>query len=353
MLTFILQARASSLLIIDEPDIYLHADLQRQLIHLLEGLGPAVLLATHSTEIISEVEAESIVHISRKWRSAKRFSNSKQLHDIFLTLGSRLNPALTQLARTRVVLFLEGQDFKILSKFARKLGLHNVSNQTGFAIIPSQGFNPQKVIALAEGMEMSLDFTLSKAVIFDRDYRCDAEIGEIQRVLENKFDIVAIHSCKEIENYLLRPEPLVRVIRHRIKTTGKIEPFDEAHVSQILSEITERMKSEVFGQLSSRQREFFRRTNRTIDDDSAIMKEIHGQFEASWKSLSERLNIVPGKQVISSLNDYLQSNFSVSISVLGIADNFEQEDIADEMAGILRKFDGLCERAAKMMTKAA
>jgi len=35
------------------------------------------------------------------------------------------------------------------------------------------------------------------------------------------------------------------------------------------------------------------------------------------------------------------------------ADNFEQEDIADEMAGILRKFDGLCERAAKMMTKAA
>lgn len=115
MLTFILQARASSLLIIDEPDIYLHADLQRQLIHLLEELGPAVLLATHSTEIISEVEAECIVHISRKWRSAKRFSNSKQLHDIFLTLGSRLNPALTQLAKTRVVLFLEGQDFSLLA----------------------------------------------------------------------------------------------------------------------------------------------------------------------------------------------------------------------------------------------
>jgi hypothetical protein len=64
------------------------------------------------------------------------------------------------------------------------------------------------------------------------------------------------------------------------------------------------------------------------------------------------LNIVPGKQVVSSLNEYLQSNFSLSISVLGIAENFEQEDIADEMAGILRKFDGLCERASKIMTKA-
>lgn len=221
MLTFILQSRESSQLIIDEPDIYLHAELQRQLIQLLEELAPAIVLATHSTEIISEVEVENIVHISRKWRSAKRFSDSKQLHDIFLTLGSRLNPALTQLARTRVVLFLEGQDFKILSKFARKLGLHNVANQTGFAIIPSQGFNPQKVIALVQGMELSLGFTLSKAVIFDRDYRCDAEIEEIWRVLENKFDLVTIHDCKEIENYLLRPEPLAREITHRIKAAGR------------------------------------------------------------------------------------------------------------------------------------
>ena len=64
MLTFILQARTSSLLIVDEPDIYLHSDLQRQLIRLLEGLGPAILLTTHSTEIVSEVEPESILQLT-------------------------------------------------------------------------------------------------------------------------------------------------------------------------------------------------------------------------------------------------------------------------------------------------
>src|SRR5262249_1288294 len=154
--------------------------------------------------------------------------------------------------------------------------------------------------------------------------------------------------CKEIENYLLKPEPLARAITRRIKSTGKLESLDAARVCQILSEVTERMKSEVFGQFSSRQRKFLRRTNRTIDE-SAIIKEIHGHLKGAWESLPERLNIVPGKQVISSLNDYLQSHFSVSISVLGIADNFEQEEIADEMAAILRKFDGLCERAAKMI----
>jgi predicted ATP-dependent endonuclease of OLD family len=204
MLTFILQARSSSLLIIDEPDIYLHSDLQRQLVRVLEELGPAVLLATHSTEIISEVEADSILHISPKWKSAKRISNTKELHDIFLALGSRFNPALTELAKTRVVLFLEGQDFKILSRFARKLNLDNLSSRSGFAIIPSHGFNPQKVMALAEGMEAPLDLKLFKAVVLDRDYRSDAEVQEIRGLFEKEFDIVAIHSCKEIENFLLK-----------------------------------------------------------------------------------------------------------------------------------------------------
>ena len=39
MLTFIIQAKHSSLLIMDEPDIYLHSDLQRQLISLLRDVG--------------------------------------------------------------------------------------------------------------------------------------------------------------------------------------------------------------------------------------------------------------------------------------------------------------------------
>jgi hypothetical protein len=71
------------------------------------------------------------------------------------------------------------------------------------------------------------------------------------------------------------------------------------------------MKSELFGQLCSKQREYLRRTNRTIDE-SAIFEEIHGKFEASWVKLSDRLRIVPGKRVVSLLNNYLQNNFSVT-----------------------------------------
>jgi len=58
MLTYIIRGRATAIFLIDEPDIYLHSDLQRQLLGILRNLGPDILLATHSTEIISEAEAD-------------------------------------------------------------------------------------------------------------------------------------------------------------------------------------------------------------------------------------------------------------------------------------------------------
>ena len=137
MLTHLVKSRQSSIFLIDEPDIYLHSDLQRQLMNLLGGLGPDVLLATHSTEIVSEAEADEIVLIDRSKRFAKRLKDPTQLFEVFSGLGSNLNPILTQLAKTRRVIFVEGKDFQLFSRYARKLHLDNVSSRSGFAVIPS------------------------------------------------------------------------------------------------------------------------------------------------------------------------------------------------------------------------
>ena len=41
-------------IILDEPEVYLHPDLQRRLVHLLESTGRQVIVATHSTEMVAE-----------------------------------------------------------------------------------------------------------------------------------------------------------------------------------------------------------------------------------------------------------------------------------------------------------
>ena len=106
MLTHLVQSSEKALFMIDEPDIYLHADLQRQLLDLLRNLGPDIMIATHSTEIITEAEVDDIVLINKKHRNARRIKHPSELVEIFALLGSNLNPVLTQLAKSRRALFV-------------------------------------------------------------------------------------------------------------------------------------------------------------------------------------------------------------------------------------------------------
>ena len=206
MLTFIVRCKNDSLLIIDEPDIYLHSDLQRQLVGLLKSIPSDVLLATHSTEIISESDPGDLLVINKKTQSPKRIKDPLQLQSVFTALVSNLNPTLTQLAKAKRALFVEGKDFQILAAFARKLSKQAVANRTDFAVVPVEGFNPQKVSDLAKGMELTLGTKLLKAVIFDRDYRSEQEVASVKSEISRFAVLAHIHERKELENYLLEAE---------------------------------------------------------------------------------------------------------------------------------------------------
>jgi hypothetical protein len=109
MLTHVIQSREAALFLIDEPDIYLHSDLQRQLLGLLRNMGPDIVVATHSTEIIVEAEVDDLVLVNKQQRNAKRNQHPSQLQKVFEALGSNINPILTQLAKTRRVVFVGGK----------------------------------------------------------------------------------------------------------------------------------------------------------------------------------------------------------------------------------------------------
>lgn len=59
LLTHISRSHGASLLVVDEPELYLHPDIQRQLLGILRDAGPDVILATHSTEIMRQIRRKS------------------------------------------------------------------------------------------------------------------------------------------------------------------------------------------------------------------------------------------------------------------------------------------------------
>ena len=68
---FLARCRQCSTIILDEPDVYMHADLQRRLIRFLKGRHNQVIVATHSIEIMSEVDPENILLVERDKRQAQ------------------------------------------------------------------------------------------------------------------------------------------------------------------------------------------------------------------------------------------------------------------------------------------
>ena len=108
LLTHLSRSSDASIVIIDEPEIYLHPDVQRQLLSILRGLESDVLLATHSVEIMGEADPSEILLVNKGTRSAKRLKDIEGVQVALEALGSTQNVTLTHLARTKKILFVEG-----------------------------------------------------------------------------------------------------------------------------------------------------------------------------------------------------------------------------------------------------
>lgn len=347
MLTHMIQNKNASLFLIDEPDIYLHSELQRQLLGLLRNLGPDILIATHSTEIIVEAEPDDIILISKDRPQAKRIKNPSQVQDAFRLVGSNTNPILTQLAKTRRVVFVEGKDYQIISKFARKLNHIGVSNRRDFAVVPIEGFNPEKINNLKKGMEETLGSKILAAAMLDRDYRSEAQCEQIQNECLKFCDAVLIHKRKEIENFLLVPQAIDRACAIRVADRrargGRAIEFKPAAL-KILSDYRASTKSAIFGRFSGDYRAFAKSAEPSLSD-STISERCHALFEKLWQSDEAEFRLLPGKEALSYINTALQTQFGTPVTPTAIIDSMKPEEIFVEMKSIIEEIDRFAKKS--------
>ena len=338
MLTHLIASEKASLFLIDEPDIYLHSELQRQLLGVLRQLGPDILIATHSTEIISDADSEELVIINKHKRKAKRIRKPTDVVDLLTALGSTLNPTLTQLAKTKRVLFVEGQDFDIIGRFARKLSENGVANRRDFAVISTDGFSPEKIRNLKKGIEAALGFDILAAAILDRDYRCDDECKTIASSFESVCKFFLIHKCKEIENFLLVPAAIERAAArknadrfNRSGTMVKVTP----NIPNILNDFCSEKKIYVQSQLVDFRKRFERDRGSKIHDATILEQEFR-RLGTKWEIESERYSVVPGKDALKHLNAALQE-INLGLTDYLIIDAMRQDEIPVDMRKIVQR----------------
>ena len=333
MLTHLSRANSASLVVIDEPEIYLHPDVQRQLLSILRNLKTDFLLATHSVEIIGEADPSEILLVNKEKRSAFRLRDIEGIQLALKSLGSAQNITLAHLARTKKILFVEGMnDYKAIRRFAKVLGHQELTSGNDLTPFESGGFSSwERIKSFAWGVKNTIGADMKLFAVYDRDYYCQEELDEILRSLKMELTGAHIHQQKEIENYLLNIDVLDRVLGNQVaaknKRTGGDEKVEKS-ISQYLDEITNDMKLDAQSQYVAKRIDFHGKKKL---DASTVGKEAMEVFEEKWSTLRTRLQIIPGKSVLRILRERVQSDYGVNLTDVQIIDEFNQDEISADM----------------------
>ena len=203
LITFLVKLGKRETLVLDEPDIYLHPDMQKKLIDICKSRSNQIIIATHAIDIIESVEVEDIISIDKQSDESLRLSTVDEVQTCIDHLGSSQNLKLVNFAKGKTCLFVEGNDFTLLKKLSKKFN-KDFNNEEGFSIIQLQGFtNWNRLLHVNWLFKNIFGEPVKCYVLLDRDYYPQVRIDEITNNLIEKKVRVHVWRKKEIENYLI------------------------------------------------------------------------------------------------------------------------------------------------------
>ena len=152
-----------------------------------------------------------------------------------------------------------------------------MGSRSDFAVVPVEGFNPERIRSLKHGMETTLGGKIKAAAILDRDFRSESERKSIQSSCEKFCDLACVLSRKEIENYLLIPAAIDRAAARRVadraRRTGKKMTY-KPQSEGILAAFAAEKRNYIVAQILANHRRFERiespTTDETIVSESAL-----------------------------------------------------------------------------------
>lgn len=325
LLFHIWRNRDAPVLVLDEPDVFLHPDLQRRLVRVLESNPQQAILASHAPEMASEAAQGAVTWIERTRRSAKRVTDDQSFGNLTNVLGSGFNLAVARALRSRVALFVEGDDMQLLRSVAKRANLTFLAEERALAVVPIGGFSRWPgVEAFAWLKSEFLGSTVGVRVLLDRDYRSTAEIEGIERQLAASSVDAHIWRRKEIENYLLEIDTIARL-------SGA--PRDE--VETMLTDTANELREGVEGQLVAHA---LKEAMPGVDPATTTIRVL-GELRERWDRAEDRLALIPGKQAIARLNDRLQRAGHRTVSARKMASNIPL-DTVPELRDVLMQIEG-------------
>jgi hypothetical protein len=230
LLAFIYGWPKITTILFDEPDAHLHVNLQKKILACFRGMTKIqFLIATHAEELIRGVETHAIISVL-----ATRPKRIQASAPIITALSDIDNITVVETTQSPFILYVEGEDDKrLLASWANILNFSEVLSR--FHIIAMGGGAKKEMKTWAEkhfnGLREIVP-EVERVMLFDYDSDVTAlNVDEDNPVLTE-------WRRKNIENYLLVPDPWKRAIQKKLNldlfTQPIIELVDDFFTSQNL-----------------------------------------------------------------------------------------------------------------------
>ena len=325
---FLTRSVGSETVILDEPDVYMHPDLQRNVIRFIRNRFPQIILTTHSIEIMSEVDPENILVVDKSQKKSNFTTSLPAVQRVTDNIGSVHNIHLARLWTSRKFLLLEGKDIKLLKNFQDILF---PKSDTPLETVPYMEIGGWGGWSYAIGSSMTLQNAMGENIqiycILDRDYHTQEEIEERNKKAIDQDINLHIWSQKEIENFLLLPSVVHRYIENRAAKRTTRPSLEE--VKNEIERLAGCMEDDIFDTLSN---EFLTR-NRAKGSKGS--NKAAREYMRPYKDNGSIVPIVSGKLLLSKLSSWSQSEFGVQINSTGLIREFHKSEIHPEMEYVI------------------
>lgn len=332
IMTHFLRGSGGDILVLDEPDVYLHADLQRRLYSIAKRRFSQIFLATHSAEIMNEANSGDVVLVRTEFQTGKRITTEEGYRSAHALLGSSENADFARLSRAKRIIAFEGNDRSIYRRFEQMLISDGVFSDPDTMLLKIGGYEQwPRVSNLPWAFQELFGIQPKIAAIFDRDYRCLEEIEGHEQKLRKSGVFCRVLRRKEIENYVIAPDALFKAAQKAAKKKQKVVEVD--WLNQLLSSISLELREDCLINVQSSTSKYYQ-LKRDGRDTQTVLKLAKNEFDKDWMihGFSYRIS---GKEFFSAFNRALDETFGVSISLFQVLDELHVQELDAEFCEMI------------------
>ena len=326
---FLSRVTRNHTVILDEPDVYMHADLQRKLIRELRARFRQAIVATHSVEMIAEVEPEQILVVDYRSPCSNFAPSLPAVQRLVHNIGGVHNLQLARLWSSKKCILVEGGDLELLQCF------HNTvfpGASESIASSPHLSIGGWGGWRYAIGSSMFLRNSFNQQIrvycILDRDYYTDNELAERYAEAQERGIELHIWEKKEIENYLLVSAAIQRAVASRLENAKTAPSIEEINVA--LEEAADSLHDSAFDALAHQFQ--IRDKAGGVSKANKLARERLNRY---WSCTDGKLSIASGKEILSGICEWAQRNHGASISARLIASKLIASELSGEITGVI------------------